>query len=229
MFVRRPIPTWTRLAGDLAAGARGGNELALKSELPTVNPTNLSVTRDATEVTVASSTGTDAAISAASTTEAGVLTAADKAKVNNAVAAAATINSGSVVTSAGGRNVRAATDSDLDSLAGDLASGDRGGNELALKSELASVGGNTRGALIATTSTFPTAATHGEISISWTLESGIPSGFSTSTRYLEVPYLKPADDVDGFWAVSLVDGTEIRRNQDVLGWVWYRGGIRGHR
>ena len=66
------------LAGDLASGDRGANELALKSELPTGggggSPTNLSVSRTGTQVTVASSTGTDAVLPAASTTQAGVMT-----------------------------------------------------------------------------------------------------------------------------------------------------------
>lgn len=54
--------------------------------------TNLSFTRDATSVTVASDTGTDAALPAATTSLAGVLTAADKSKLDG-IASGATANS----------------------------------------------------------------------------------------------------------------------------------------
>ena len=206
------------LAGDLAAGARGGNELALKTELPTVSPTDLSVLRGANSVVVQSSTGTNATISRATSGVSGVMSSADKAKVDSAIAAAATINSGSVVTSAGGRNVRAATDSDLDSLAGDLASADRGGNELALKSELASAGGNARGALLATSGTFPTSpSSSGVISPGWTLESNVPTGVTADADGVFLPALRPSDSIDGVWIVALVDGTEISEVKSAWG------------
>ena len=197
------------LAGDLASGDRGGNELALKTEIPAASATNLSVSRDATEVTVASSTGTDATLPAASATEAGVMTAADKGRTDRSLEAAATINSGKVVTGAGGRNTREATDADLDALAGDLASADRGTNELALKSEV--VAGNTRGDLLATSSTLPTAAVSagGLIGNTWAVESGAPTGVGSAASSLHLPELRPSDEIDGVWVVSLVDGTEF--------------------
>ena len=209
----------TALAGDLADGARGASELALKTELPTVNPTNLSVTRDANEVTVASSTGTDATLPAASTTQAGVMTAADKTRAGRSLESAATVNSGSVVTGAGGRNVRGATDADLDALAGDLASADRGTNELALKSEV--VAGNTRGALLATSSTLPTAAvsTGGLVGNTWAVESGVPSGVTSAASSLHLPELRPSDEVDGIWVVGLVDGTEFSETKIPWGYA----------
>ena len=88
---------------------------------------------------MASSTGTDATLPAASGTQAGVMTGADKTRVDRSLEAAAVISSGSAVFGAGSRNVREASDADLDAFAGSLADGARGANELALKSELPSL------------------------------------------------------------------------------------------
>ena len=121
--------------------ARRGNELALKSELPTVDPTNLSVVRAASQVTIASSTGTDAVLPAATATEAGAMSGTDKTKLTNAIESAAAVGSGNFVSGAGGRAVREATSADLTSLAMALSDGARGTAELALKSEIGSGGG----------------------------------------------------------------------------------------
>ena len=138
------------LAGDLASGDRGGNELALKSELGSGGggggATDLSVTRDANNVVVVSSSGADATLPAASVTQAGVMTASDKNQTSRALTAAAEVGAGRFIAGAGGRNTREAMSTDLTALATSLASGDRGAAELALKSELP--GGGSGGSLV---------------------------------------------------------------------------------
>ena len=64
----------------------GNTDIIPTAKLPasTGGATDLSVTRVAGAVTVASSTGTDAVLSAASTTQAGVMSAADKLRLDNA-------------------------------------------------------------------------------------------------------------------------------------------------
>lgn len=97
-----------RLSDKPVVGTVGSSKVLLvdAAGLSLINPTdlpggsgggggsgaNLSFTRDATTVTVASDTGTDAVLPAASSTLAGVMPAADKAKLDG-VAAGATANS----------------------------------------------------------------------------------------------------------------------------------------
>ena len=148
------------------------------------------------------------------------MTAADKTRALQSLRAAATVGAGSVVVGAtdGTRDVREAADADLDGLAGALASGDRGANELALKSELGggTGGGNARGALLATSSALPQNNLSLGFSLGLLLDVGIgrpdggwrPGTGAVNDR-LHLPNLRPANNVDGLWVVSLVDGVEV--------------------
>lgn len=68
---------------------------------------------------------------------------------------------------------------------------------------------SARGALIATSSTLPTAASNSDLTNTWTLAAGIPAGFERSGNLLTVPPLRASHDALGLWAVALVDGVEV--------------------
>ena len=80
----------------------------------------------------------------------------------------------------------------------------------------------TRGTLIATSSTLPTAADSDELtSITWTLGDDAPGGFVSSGSRIRVPQLKPSNNVNGFEGVALVDGVEV----DQVNFPWGPGSV----
>lgn len=89
--VNRPIAS----KAEAEAGTNNSKDMtplrvkeSVLAHAPTPPPTNLSITRAGTSVTLKSSTGTDATISQASTSLAGMMGAADKAKLNGIEAGA---------------------------------------------------------------------------------------------------------------------------------------------
>ena len=197
---------WSVSGGGAGTGGGGGGQ---GGGTTGGGATDLGVTRDATQITVTSSTGTDAIIPEATAVEAGGMSAADKVQVDRATEADAVIDSGSVVFGEGSRNVRGETPGDLTALAGKLADSSRGPSELALKSELGS--GDARGVLLATSSVLPTGAraSGSLIGNTWAVDPDAPMGVTSVAGSLHLPELRPSDEVDGLWVVALVSDTPV--------------------